>query len=134
MFSRKTVFFIDALFFTLGSILVMLASSPQQGIIAIIPEDIVRPFEDTRKWLASQFFTVAMFQWLMFSGVVNSRTRNWACRLRSVSLVVMFAVHALMLASGAWYAQWIVVPMVFFTILFIFYVYFGFIKPESETI
>ncbi|MDZ4769549.1 MAG: hypothetical protein SGJ24_10500 [Chloroflexota bacterium] len=133
MFSRKTVFFIDALLFTIGGIFVLFASSPQNGMVPIITPDVVRPFEDTRRWLASQFLTVAMFLWLSRSSIVNARTRNWACRIRCVSLVVMFATHVSMLASGAWYAQWIVVPMIYFTVMFCFYLYFGFIKPEADS-
>jgi hypothetical protein len=130
MFSRRTIFFIDALIFTLGGILVFFFSSPQNGMVPTITPEIVRPFEDTRRWLASQFFTVAMFLWLSRSAIVNTQTRNWACRIRSVSLVYMFIAHLSMLVSGAWYAQWIVLPMVYFTIMFCFYAYFGFVKPE----
>jgi hypothetical protein len=66
------------------------------------------------------------------SNVVNAQTRNWACRIRSISLVVMFGSHLSMLLSGSWRSQWIIVPMVYFTVMFCFYAYCGFLKPERD--
>jgi hypothetical protein len=133
MFNRKTVFLIDAMLFTLGGIGVFFFSSPQNGMIPIIASEIIRPFEDTRRWLATQFLTVAMFLWLSRSKIVNSQTRNWACRIRSLSLAYMFISHYSMLISGSWNQPWIIGPMVYFTIMFCFYAYCGFIKPEIAT-
>lgn len=132
VFNLRTIFLVDASAFLLGSIIVMFFSSPERGLTNLISTSGLLALEDTRKWLAAQFFTVSIFLWLFFSKAVDDKTRILAARLRCLSLIVMFSVHVYFLFNGRWVSSWITTPMIAFTLLFIGYFYFSVISPKKD--
>jgi len=126
----KKLFLVDGFLFMLGGSVVIFASTPERGLIDIYPPLSILALEDTRKWLATQFLTVGFLLFIFSKDIVSNQARKLAARFRSLSLSLMFGVHLYMLINGRWVASFIYLPMIVFTILFIPYFYFGFIKTD----
>jgi|GEM_PF-915470 len=131
IFTRRSLFVLDALLFLPIGIVVMLFPNPESTLTIRSFGDLMPALGDTRRLLGSQYFTVGMFLVLCATPLIGAAARTWVCRLRTLSLLVLFTVNVAQYLGGHWNDS-MLIWLIIFPIEALAYAYFGFISSETE--
>lgn len=93
---------LDGLLFVLIGIVVLLAPSPQPGLVTPVSDSVLPPFKDTRRLLASQFIAVGLMLFTLGWFVHDLPILRIAAILRITTLLLVISINLSQLRQGYW--------------------------------
>lgn len=93
---------VDGAAFVVIGLVVLAAPSPQPALSRILDAEVLVPFLDTRRLLASQFLGVGLLALVIATQVHDAATLRVVALARVLTLLVVIAINAYQLRDGAW--------------------------------
>ncbi|MCX5742479.1 MAG: hypothetical protein NT062_08290 [Proteobacteria bacterium] len=99
----NALFVVDGAVFVLIGLVVLAVPSPQPALVRHVDEDVaLRPFEHTRRLLASQFIGNGLLALLVGLASPGAPAVRLAAAARLATIALVLAINASQLRSGAW--------------------------------
>lgn len=99
----SVLFVIDGAAFVLIGLVVLAVPSPQPALVRHVDEDVaLRPFEHTRRLLASQFIGGGLLALLLGLAAPGAPVLRLAAAARLATIALVLAINVTQLRSGAW--------------------------------
>ena len=128
-FNRNTLFLFDGGVFFLVGIFVYCFPSASAAAIPSAAGSIPH-LEDTRRLLASVYIPLGLFLMLFGTQYVTGKSRNWAAKIRGLTLPLLTGVNVYQVTNGNWNPVSLYPYLGIFFLFALTYLYFGFVRQE----